>query len=449
MAENDLNHLNYGHYGLAAFDLESRDWTFARDGTAVTLKQITIYHEGEASTEVVPAATHYPSIALSTRNTDANGNVQNLLRNHPEIVPASDLLTDLAVTSAAVLSTASIYDPLVGELLSLGSVTSGRKRTEDSKRRKSDSFSETENPRRIVATVAGEAGNVLRLALFYKATHGWGDDRSIWLKGETLKDTESGYWNDDAAPIQQVCFAQSEEKSTLLAVRLPIRTVLFRPTYSRQRTRPATRSVHYDLPSSLIDAHPILSLGIEESGGSPHADVTFNPEFQLQFAVVDTSATWSIWEIEKGRKGDKYSMSRSTGGYITSLEDADLTGEDGWARVLWVGDVNTILVCNRRHLSIIDITGGTSSYLSCPTLFGHRSSDWILDVKRHPTTRGCFFLLTSTFLFLMAVTTSSDPLGLNSGEVGAHILLSWNHFRGAEDFTLHISVQMLRQDGMR
>jgi RNA polymerase I-specific transcription initiation factor RRN6 len=448
MAETDLNHLNYGHFGSATFDLESREWSFARDAATITLKQITIYHEGGASSEVVPAATHYPSTALSTRNTDANDDIKHLLRNHPEIVPASDLLYEFDVTSAAVQSTASTYDPLVGELFSLGSVTSGRKRTDDSKSRKSDSFSKTENPRRIIATVTGEAGNVLRLALFYKATHGWGDDRSIWLRGETLKDTESGYWNGDAAPIQQVCFAQSEEKSTLLAVRLPIRTVLFRPRYSHQRTRPATRSAHYDLPSSLVDAHPILSLDIEESGGSPHADVTFNPEFQLQFAVVDTSATWSIWEIEKGRKGDKYSMSCSTQGYIIPLGDADLTGEDGWARVLWVGDVNTILVCNRRHLSIINITGGTSSYLSCPTMFGHRSSDWILDVKRHPTTRSCFFVLTSSFLFLMAVTTPGNPLGLNSGEVGAHILLSWKHFRGAEDFTLHISVQMLEVDGM-
>lgn len=449
MAEKDLNHLNYGHFGSAAFDLESRDWSFTRDATTTTLKQINFYHEGEATTEVVPASIHYPSTAISTRVADANDNVKFLLRNHPEVVPASELLPDLAITSAAVISTASAYDPLIGELLSLGSVTSGRARTKDSKKRKSDFFSKTENPRRIAATVTGEAGNVLRLALFYKATHGWGDDRSVWLRGETLKDVECGYWNDQAAPIQQVCFARSEEKSTLLAVRLPTRTILFRPRYSHQRPRPAARSAHYELPSSLIDAHPILSLGMEESGGSPHADVTFNPDFQLQFAVVDTSATWSIWDVEKGRKGDRYSMSCYIQGCITPPENLDLTGEDGWARVLWVGDVNTILVCNRRQLSIIDVTGGTSSYLPCPTIFGHRLSEWILDVKRDPITRSRFFLLTSTSLFLMAVTTSSDSLGGDNNAKGTHVLLSWKHYRGAEDFTLHISVQMLEEDGMR
>jgi RNA polymerase I-specific transcription initiation factor RRN6 len=377
----------------------------------------------------VSASIQFPSTALSTRVTDANARAKDILHAHPELVPAAELLPELAVTSAAILSTTATYDPLIGDLFSLGTAT----------------FENLwENPRRICATVTGEGGNVLRLALLYKETQGWGTDKSLWLRGSTLRDTESGYWNEDAAPIQQVCFAQSEDKSNILAVRLPTRTVLFRPIYS-QRPQPSN-SPHYRLPPSLIDARPILSLGLDQSGGSPHVDVTFNPDFQLQFAIVDQNQTWSVWDILRGRKSEAYSVSCMALGHITPPDDADPIKEDPWARILWVGDVNTIAVCNRRHLSIVDIRGGAADYLPCP-LFTGRSSDWILDVKPHPELRSRFFVLTSTTLFLMAVKSPSEVLDGANGVAGAYVHLSWRHYRGAEDFTLKISVQMLADDG--
>lgn len=432
MADSTLSHLNYGHAGTSTFDIDARDWSFARQFTATTLKQIGI--RNGSSIDAIPAPTRITNTAFSTRLTDARDSARALVRNYPQLVSASELLPDLAATSAAVLSTTSTYDPLIGNLYSTGSITYVNNRAD-----------KWDNPRRVATTVTGETGNILRLGFLYQQALGWGSDKSVWIRADTLRNTECGYWNEEAAPIQQVCFSQSEDRSTLLAVRLLTKTVIFRPFYS-QRPRPAKQSSYYNLPPSLIDANPILILENDESGGSPHVDVCFNPDFQLQFAVVDQNHVWSVWDIDYKRKSTDYKMSCLMQGSISPPENADQTGEDGWARVLWVGDVNTILVCNRRQLSIVRLKGSSFEYLHCSAVISTRTSDWILDVKRHPSLRSRFFVLTSTDVFLMGITTPSEAVDATVGPVGARVLLSWRHYRGAEDFTLSISVVMLNED---
>jgi RNA polymerase I-specific transcription initiation factor RRN6 len=436
MAERNLSHLNYGHVGEAAFSLETREWSFGRKFTTPTLKQIGVRHGTQMiSTEVVPASIQLPTGAVSTRLTDAKDNIKSLLRHHPQLVPVSDFIAEPSVTSAAILSTTATYDPLLGSLFATGSVTL------DQETRSGN----WESPRRVAATATGEAGNILCLTLLNKQTLGWDLDKTIRLGGVTFRDADQGYWNEDAAPIQQICFAESEDRSNLLAVRLPTRIVIFRPVYWQHR-RFSGQSSHYELPASILDARPVLNLDIKQSGGTPHADIAFNPDFQLQFAVVDQNHTWSIWDIDSSRKSDVYTMSCLVQGHIVPKETDDSDGEDGWARIMWVGDVNTVLVCSRRQLSVVEFQGGSFEFLPCPPLFSPKSSDWILDVKRHPVMRNQFLVLTSTSLFLMAVTTSSDALDLNAHHVGTRIVTSWRHYRSAEDFTLSISVQMLDED---
>ncbi|KAF2129252.1 hypothetical protein P153DRAFT_431243 [Dothidotthia symphoricarpi CBS 119687] len=431
MAERSLNHLNYGHPGVALYDLENRAWSFARQHAKTHLKQVNSWKDLSPNpTCAPPASTQNPTSSVSTNVTGARKRLERLIRDYPQIAPASALLPELAVVSAAILSTTSTYDPLVGSLFSLGSITFGDK---------------WDNPRRVAALPAGGAGNVLRLALLVKERHGWGVDKSVWLEGLSLTDGPSGYWNEEAAPIQQVCFAQSDDKSSFLAVRLPSRTVFFRPKY-HQRRQPARPSQYYDIPSSVVDAQPILSIELEQSGGAPHADVTFNPDFQLQCGMVDQQNTWSVWDIDYARKGSTYSISCLIQGHIVPPEDSTLAGEDGWARILWVGDVNTLLVCNRRHLSLVSIRGDSYERLQSSALLNQQSSEWILDVKNHPRYRNRFFVLTSARLFLMAITTSSEALDATAGEAGAVSLISWRHYRGSEDFTLQMTVQMLTED---
>jgi RNA polymerase I-specific transcription initiation factor RRN6 len=201
------------------------------------------------------------------------------------------------------------------------------------------------------------------------------------------------------------------------------------------------------LPASPIDAHPILSIGVENTGGYTHSDVTFNPNSQLQFAIIDQGYTWSIWNIEHPRKGDSYTASSILRGPIIDPEDTDATGEDGWSRILWIADGDTLVVCNRRHLKIVSIEGATFAYLSCPPMFGKNSTDWILDVKQHPKHRRRFIVLTSTRLIVMEVTTSRDASDGSTEDAGAAIVLSWRHYRSAEDFTLQMSMQIMSENG--
>jgi RNA polymerase I-specific transcription initiation factor RRN6 len=49
-------------------------------------------------------------------------------------------------------------------------------------------------------------------------------------------------------------------------------------------------------------------------------------------------------------------------------------------------------------------------------------------------------------LYILAVTTSNEAVDTTAGEIGARVLASWRHYRGAEDFTLRINIQMLHDD---
>ncbi|OAL54311.1 hypothetical protein IQ07DRAFT_595839 [Pyrenochaeta sp. DS3sAY3a] len=431
MAEAPLSDLNYGHSGPASYHLESGEWLFGRQYSTRSLKQVPPSENSQQSqTQVLAPSSSFPTQQLHPNRTKIKKNFKRLVRVYPQIAPAFEKVPEAALLSSGIQSATSTYDPSVGNLLSFGSIT-----LED----------RHQDPRRIAASPTGEGGNILRLTIVTQERHAWADDRSCWVEGPSLKDADSGYWNEEAAPIQQVCFAQSEDRSTLLAVRLLTRTVIFRPVYHRHR-QSANNSPYFDLPASVIDAHPILSILLEQTGGAPHADVTFNPDYQLQFGVVDQKHSWSVWDIEHSRKGDSYTASCLVRGNIDPSEDAITLGEDGWSRMLWVGDVNTLVVCNRRVLNIFDIKGGSCTPLPCPKLISKRSSDWILDVKNHPKHRGRCFVLTSNSLALMSITSSSEDLDATNGEPGACVLVSWKHYRDDEDFTLHLSVQMLSDE---
>ncbi|KAI4939874.1 uncharacterized protein J4E92_001160 [Alternaria infectoria] len=428
MADRSLKDLNYGHPGAATYDLENGEWTFARPYSARPFKRIrTSKGATPASSHATPAFS-LPAEILASR-TSIQKEISNSIEEHPQLSAAAEVLPDLAVVSAAISSTASTYDPLVGDLLSFGSITpKGR-----------------HEAWQIAALPTGESGSILQLSILDNERHVWTADPKSWVEGRTLKDTESGFWNEEAAPIQQVHFSHSDDSRTFLAVRLPTRTVLFHPDYHR-RPRASAVSPFYRLPASSIELHPILSISQNDTDGFAHADVTFNPDFQLQFALVDLNQTWSVWDIEHRPRLGTYLASCLLRGKIDELEeDGDTACEDGWARILWVADTTTLLVCNRRHLSIVSIKGRTTSYLPCPELFSERSADWVLDVKQHPRDRSRVFVLTSTRLFLLSVTAPSELLP-RAGEAGAKVLTSWRHYRGVEDFTLHISVQMLSDD---
>jgi len=434
MAENTLRDLNYGHPGAASYDLYHSRWSFARQEPARIFTQVRTWESNtsRAPTLAIAASSRFSTCAAQVHNTSAQRASKALIQEHPQLAPSSEILPSIASESNAIQNAASTYDPLIGDLLAFGSTT-----TRDLHNA----------PRRIAAIPTGEAGNILRLVSINRIERlDWGPDQRHRVELPTLKLANCGYWNEDAAPIQQVCFAQSGDRNTILAVRLPTKTVFFRPMY-HSRPQAVNPSQFYRLPASTIDARPILSLRFEETGGASHVHATFNPDYQLQFGIVDQNRIWSVWDIEHGRKGNIYATTRLVQGSIIPPDVDEPVGEDGWARILWVGDINTVLVCCRRQLSVISIKGHAFEHLPCPNMYAKGSLDWILDVRHHPRFRSRVFVLTSTFLILMAITTSNEALNATAGPAGSMILSSWRHYRGIEDCTLQISVQTLSDDG--
>ncbi|EUC50753.1 hypothetical protein COCMIDRAFT_81025 [Bipolaris oryzae ATCC 44560] len=429
MADKPFEDLNYGYPGTASYDLENSEWLFGRQYTTKNFRQIRTSDGLRLANTLATTPVQLVHPQTSANKTSTQEEVRNLVQDIPELAAAAALLPDLGLVSAAISKTTSVYDPLVGSLLSFGSITLG------------DRY---ENARQVAALPVGEAGNILQLAVLNKERLGWGMIRKTWIDGSTLREAEKEYWNEDAAPIQQICFSQSEDRSSLLAVRLPTRTVLFHPICFRQ-ARPNRFSPFYDLPASTIDIRPIFSIDKESTGGFAHCHVAFNPSFQSQFAIVDQSATWSVWEIGRSRKSEEYTPSCLVRGRITSSEPEDVRGEDGWARVFWVADVNTLLVCNRRHLSIVSLKGGEPKHLACPTFLNQQSAEWFLDAKLHPKHSNQVFILTSTHLILVLVNSSVEESASAEDSVTT-VLASWTHFRDADDFTLQITVQMLSED---
>ncbi|PVH96918.1 hypothetical protein DM02DRAFT_730873 [Periconia macrospinosa] len=428
MAESAALDLNFGHLGFATYDLENSDWTFSRDPHQKWFSELGTWRVG------VAPARHFPTPYLVKPAEKLHQATKSLIRDYASIAPAAEHLADLELVSAAATSATETYDAVVGHLFSSGTIVCPGYRHHP--------------PKDVVATATGEAGNILRLQVTSKQRYGWGNEgKGTHLLAPSLNGTESGYWNEDATPIQQVCFAQTEQRSSFLAVRLLSKTVIFQPTYIHQPQ--AIPSPYFELPPSRINLNPILDVTNKETGDMPHAHVAFNPDYQRQFGLVDQGGNWSVWYIDDGFHGSKYSHSCSARGTIASVEEdyaslkenVDVNNEDGWGRILWVGDANTIAVANRRHFGLFNFKKGTIP-LHCPDLIPTKSADWILDIQKHPGNGNYCFVLTSTRLVLLAVTCPSDDFEGDDVNSGAIIVASWLHYRSSEDITLQICVQM-------
>lgn len=98
------------------------------------------------------------------------------------------------------------------------------------------------------------------------------------------------------------------------------------------------------------------------ASGSAHAHVEFNPWYERQFAVIDESGKWRIWDIEGRQSRDsrvrkELALVEYTSGYVPPADDGDdgLATCKGWGRIVWGGDLHTVLACDRRRAGLFDI----------------------------------------------------------------------------------------------
>lgn len=368
---------------------------------------------------------------------DLEHSIQRIARNHPEVVPGLSLLPSLAQLSQAVTATARTHDPTVSRCFAIGEA-----RDLDNQRSGLRTVP-------ILATVGGAAGESVRLLRIQAQKLGWkGSEResTVQLRAHGFRDGEEGWWSGSCGPVKQVCFAQDQGRGgSWLAVRQIDSTAILRPLYHRIPVAPS-RAVHHGTryASSRVDPNLILTLSIHQTGGSPHADVTFNPWYHRQIAISDQEGCWSIWDVEgKRSRRSTYKAKMYRSGSIShglKAGQAGLTHQDGWGAVCWVGNASTLVVCNRRHFVILDLRHDPALHLETPDLGICETSRWILDVKRSPINANHLFVVTTSRIFWLQVTTGIESTEAKNRPPKCAVLLSWTHSRHEEDISLQAEI---------
>ncbi|KAI9853825.1 MAG: hypothetical protein M1824_000854 [Vezdaea acicularis] len=292
--------------------------------------------------------------------------------------------------------------------------------------------------------VGGDTREEVRLIKIFKEPKAWTHQFPRTTLDVLSVGGEEGWWVGGGGSIWQICFSEhNRDVGPWMAVRQSRSTTIFRPLYKRIPVI-STGSLHRKHPPSRMSPNPIVTISSSMTGGSSHADVTFNPWYARQVAVIDNNGRWSIWDIEgQEQKRCIWRLNAGPEGQIYDewvAESWESCQADGWGRICWAGDIHTLTVFNRRQMAIFDIRSVPSKPLSFPNLRLGRSSSWILDVKRSPTEDGHLFIVTSSEVIWMAVQNVTSLDDFSEPTWRARILSSWRHFRAAEDTSLQIEV---------
>ncbi len=386
--------------------------------------------------------------------------MRRLASEHPEVVPALPLLPELAAASASVAAAVTHHNPAVGERLAFAEALDVVNRRSGGGRRTVP----------IVALVAGEAGEYVRLVRLGERLLGWREKGEEKHGGPPLpprselsmpfvSPKEDGWWSAEAGPVQQICSAPAGRGSWLAIRQLAVTTII-QPLYHRvplaSSSPPSLRltsrvAAH---AASHVEAGEVVSLPIRLTGGARHADVGFNPWYRGQLAILDQAGHWGVWNITRSKRTvQRFKAELEVCGSLELKgkrrdddgEDDDNEkkgGGDGWGRICWVGDPRTLAVFTRRHVEILNLRTRPAGTIPFPELGLSSTSTCIVDAQRSPLSNGHIFVATTSHIFWIAV---ENPVGSVSTEAEAphptcKVLLSWRHSQGEGDKSLRLSV---------
>lgn len=373
-------------------------------------------------TECLPLSTQKALQEEENASVTAKSQLKWLLKSHPETFPGNEIVASLLKAPQA-----TGFSSDFGTLMAIGQAVD------------TDRLSGRSRPL-IAAIPCGEAGHVLRLIRLRTQKYSWEAQNgpSVALLDPDYSD--QAYWMGIGGTIRQITFSEDENGSrTWLAVRQSSVTTICRPFLGQVRRAGVPTSSKNTYQSSRLSANPVAVLTMERSNSSGHRDVTFNPWYARQFAVVDSKGLWSIWDIEGNQ--DRYSSQKLAPGKSGDIHDSyqpkqpEPSSVDGWHRMLWVCNISTIVVCNRRHVAVFDLKA-TPSRLHSIDFSASGSPDWILDIKRSLANPSHLFVLSTARIFWVEIVPAGDDKKI---QAGAKILLSYRHFRDANDETMRLS----------
>ena len=354
-----------------------------------------------------------------------------LLKNRPETFPANTITSVLAKAHDAVRT----EHCRSGSLLTVGRAVDA------------DRISRSRRPR-ILCKPCGGAGHVLQLIKPDIERRGWGRYSAAKLMLLELEPSERGYWAGTGGAIRQIESADDENESgAWLAVRQDTIITIFRPLYGRLHhfASPTTGFCPID-SSSRLNPNPVATLATERITTEDYMDVSFNPWYARQFAVVDARGYWSIWDLERQNgKGSPEKLIPGKKGNLNDGHDQDLVSRppidhaDGWYRILWACNINTIVVCNRLEIAVIDITSAFVRLQSIEILTGN-STEWMIDLKRSSEHLNYLFILTTCRIFWVEVFPPGEDGEDQIASSGIKVKLSYRHFRDPNDETLRLTL---------
>ncbi|KFY42680.1 hypothetical protein V495_04389 [Pseudogymnoascus sp. VKM F-4514 (FW-929)] len=418
----------YGHLGEATYDTIEKKWTFSR----IPVLPSIIRPVQPLQPCIPPSAQSTPkeqgnaTARTSNRNRDQK---RSLIREVPQIGAAAAVLGPLVRTATVEAAQAR---PTGGDLIASGTAKVLSKHHGD-------------RSINVLAVAHGDAGHVLRLIKPRLEDHTWDGDDSVKLRMLNPSISEDGYWLDGAGSIEQIVFSSGIEGGrSWLAVRKLASTTILQPIYQRTpgpaRVPPGFQDKYRP---SLLDPNPAVTITSAKTNGRNHADVSFNPWYPRQFAVLDEEGYWSAWDVEgRKRAGSKTATPGKSGYILDDRAESDLSRDvtsSGWGRILWAGNVSTIVVCNERHLAVFDLRAHPIR-LRSPDLVPNGSFGRILEVKRSPLQHDKVFVLTNTRLFLLQINTAGEWQNDTDRTAGARIIMSCLHYREAQGNLLKLEL---------
>lgn len=400
MADHEWSGLPYGHFGNVTYQPEEQSWRFERVADQPRIL------ESLGHPHIVIPATDSCDLTTAGNATKEppklryDKQIKDFTRSFPEFQSASPLLRPLLQTSEAVESAANRHDPMKGDLLSFGRV-----------------FDEqTRRSTQIAAFATGPTGSDVRVVQVQLQKQGWDDSKDVWLEVPVVLGEETT-WRGQGPPVQQVCFAQPiESGENLLAIRTVSNTKIYKPVMRKAGPSRLHLRLLFEVPTHVGQRNP-------------PADVVFNTWFPRQFAMIDQSASWTVWEFRSRESSDATCIRSDV---VEEDPDHETKINDGWARLVWVCNPSTVMVATRRSVTLHDISSG-STQLQKLEVNVSELAGWVLDLVTVPSDPTRALVLTTTHLHLISVED-------RNGEVRARCATRIRHYRSPEDITLRLAL---------
>ncbi|KAI0101879.1 RNA polymerase I-specific transcription initiation factor RRN6-like protein [Nemania sp. FL0031] len=459
-----LSHIPFG-----TEDAEDCGWRSSRN---FTQNQNAPVFRALGSCETwIPAKLDHATDSLPPLGTqwEQSRRQQNwLLKKHPEASLGNELLHDLLAEENSPVAPQQ-EQSWHTSLVSLGELT-------DTTRRRKPGVP-------LVVTVTGSANNVIRFARLDHELWTWHEEPSAAVRLAGVTPEKPVLWIEEhVGPIHRVkCIVDHKRYNPTrwLAVQRDSGTTIFQPEIRKDPTDGSSQRC-----ASYVVANPLFHLSKEQSGGSTHSDVSFNPATRSnppQLAIIDERGFWSIWDI--GHTQSKYSGEPPTPklkmcghidrGVLDQLPYRDRS-DMRWHKILWVGcsenssdllgnlDLDAdnkesnsqtafpplqrsslVLLCNSHRVRLLDLTTGT--YLPDLVFFRHNSLDCILDIQVAHDPQYLYVLSTSKLFIVRAY--SRPGIEWDKPEKVWLILFSTPHFRSSFGQSLRLAItQGVRPD---